>query len=293
MSADSDSDLDPESNSDQDEDGEDSTPNRSRLRVSKISVLMNQIFEQIQLLYRFSVLLKRPGLSQRYLRSTNKSQVNPKFSHFSNFDYKHIREKLHQWKGKVKISTEEETAVAVEHLDERDAAELSAETEILCHRLAKANTRRREQLQYWFRHPDTSDMAQAFPESNIPLGKSSGQTSSVAAKSQTSTIKQVEQKTVTGSQALSSATSRRSFSTVAVSDLHGNQNKTRAPTIYAQSTVGNKPSNRVPNVPKTPKEGLTFKCPYCNSNLDSKELADRTSWKYVHSNVVTVLWEND
>jgi hypothetical protein len=287
MSADSGSDLDSEFDSDQDELRSHPVPNRSRPRVPKISVLVNHVFEQIQLLYNMSMLLNRPGLSGRYLRSTNKKERKSELAHFAEFDYEHIREKLHQWKCKFKVITDEEgkqeTVTTAEDLEERKTRKRSAldQTEILCRRLAKANTRRREQLQYWIHYPDRPDVVRSWdfnPEDTPELGKE-GKVKTVVIKSETSTIKPAEQKTVTGSQNPKSVASKQSFSTVAVSDVFDKETKTRARTIYAQSTVGNKPSNRVPEVPKATKTCLNFRCPYCNLILESRVMADRVGWK--------------
>lgn len=287
MSADSDSDLNSEFESDQDEIRSYHVPNRSRPKVPKISVLVNHVFEQIQLLYNMSILLNRPGLSGRYLRSTSKNEKKSELAHYAEFDYEHIREKLHQWKCKFKVITheegKEETATTAEDLEERKTRKRSAldQTEILCRRLAKANTRRREQLQYWTHYPDRPDVVQSrdFNTDDTPEIGKGGQVKSLAIKSETSTIKPAEQKTVTGSQNRKSVASKQSFSTVAASDVFDKETKTRARTIYAQSTVGNKPSNRVPEVPKATKTCPTFKCPYCNLILESKIMADRVSWK--------------
>ena len=288
MSADSDSDVDSEFDSDQDEIRSHHVPNRSRPRVSKISVLMNHVFEQIQLLYNLSMLLNRPGLSGRYLRSTSKHRDNSELAHFTEFDYKHIREKLHQWKCKFKVISDEEgkeeAVTTAEDLEEREARKPSAsdQTDILCRRLAKANTRRREQLLYWIYHPDRPDIVRSLdlnPDVTPELSKVLGKVKNVTMKSETSTIKPAEQKTVAGSQNLKSVASEHSFSIIAASDVFDKETKTRARTIYAQSTMGNKPSNRVPEVPKAAKTFPAFRCPYCHLMLESRVMADRVSWK--------------
>jgi hypothetical protein len=286
MSADSD--LDSGLDSDEDEIRSHRVSNCNRPRVPKISVLMDHVFEQIQLLYNLSILLNRPGLSGRYLRSTSENEKGSELAHFAEFDYKHIREKLQQWKCNFKFIPDEEgkeeAVTTTEDLKERRTMKPSAldQTEILCHRLAKANTRRRQQLKYWIHHPDRSDVVRSrglnsdvIPEPRRALGN----IKSAANKSEMSTIKAKEQETVMGSQDPRSTASKQSFSTVAASDVFDKETKTRTRTIYAQSTVGNKPSNRVPEVPKATKTCPTFRCPYCNLMLESKVMAERVSWK--------------
>lgn len=166
------------------------------------------------------MLLSRPGLSGRYLRSASKNEKSSELAHFAEFDYEHIREKLRQWKGKSKVIMDEEgkeeTVTTAEDLDARKSRKLSAsdQTEILCRRLAKANTRRREQLQYWIHHPDRPDVVRSRDLNSdvIPdLSNALGKVDSVAIKSETATIKKEDQKTVTRSQNTKSVASNQSF----------------------------------------------------------------------------------
>lgn len=290
MTTDSDPDSDSQLDSDRDGDRSNRVPSHRCPRVSKISVILNLAFEQIQLLYRFSLLLDRPGLSGRYLRSINKNREDLKLSHFAEFDYMHICEKIRQWKRKPKAIAdekgEEETATTAEDMKERKLREppASDEMEILCRRLAESNTRRREQFQYWTRFPDRPDVVQSrnitnSSETDPIFAQARAEAKSVATKSQTSTVKPAEQETAMNSRTSKSMTSRQSFSTVAMSDVFNNQTNAAPQTIYAQSPNGNRSSNRVPDVPTAAKMGPTFKCPYCNLTLDSQVMVDRLSWK--------------
>lgn len=207
MSTDSAPDSDSQVDFDSDEHRGGHAPDRRCPRVSKISVLVNLMFEQIQLLYRFSLLLNRPGLSGRYLRSSNMNKENSKLAYFAEFDYKHIREKVRQWKREsgaiAREKGKEETITTAEDMKERNHRDppASDETEVLFRRLAESNTRRREQLQYWFHHPDRPDVVRSrnatdAPEINPTFAQARAEAKSVASKSQISTVKPAEQKTV-------------------------------------------------------------------------------------------------
>lgn len=165
----------------------DSAENSRPSGVSKIPILVKHAFEQIQLLYHMSILLNRPGLSRRYLRSTNKNKENLTLPHFSEFDYMHICEKLQQWKGELKFIMGEEgkkeIATTAEDIKKRKNAvpSPSDQTELLCRRLAISNTKRRDQLQNWANNPDRPDGADAQSSSH-----SQDKAKSTATKCQTS-----------------------------------------------------------------------------------------------------------
>ncbi|RYP54418.1 hypothetical protein DL768_000789 [Monosporascus sp. mg162] len=236
-----DSPYDSESNLSADSDDSGQHNGSDHPRVSKISAIFNHVSEQIGLLYNMSMLLKRPGVSGKYLRSTKTHKQESKLAHFSEFDYEYIREKFHQW-GRLEVisdDTEEEsdtkkacdveaeTSTTIEDIQKRKEVEASASNtiEIMCRRLGKANTRRREQLRYWCDHPDQADTIRAL---NL--------TAEIAPE-------------------------------------------TEHITIYAETTVGNHQSNRVPNVPKETFSDTTFKCPYCQQELQSSTMMDRLNWK--------------
>lgn len=160
MSADSDSDAPPGLEKDDAHPSYLSERDKSRhSRVSKISVIMGHLAEQIKLLYNASMLLTRPGLNGRYLRSGKTDSNDDNLENFEDFDYRHICEKVKQWKRDRKPVTEEEVEMR------KDRGHLGSEpSEILCRRLARGNTRRRQQLRYWSRHPDEPKFAQYMAE---------------------------------------------------------------------------------------------------------------------------------
>ena len=245
-------------------------------RVSKISVLVAHIFEQIRSLYHLSMLLRRPGLGGRYIRSVNKNRETSGVSCFIKFDYDHVSEKVRQWQGLTKSSVaeeEEERVTTEDDIQNRKNAEEATtdEREILCQRLGKANLRRREQLQYWIYNPDR-ETRQASDNIAMPAGVAKPESQSKA-----STVKP---RKMAVSEPAQSTTSKQSFSTVARSAIDDRKTQSGRPrTIYVQSAVGARKQTRAPEVPKASEDGSTFKCPYCHLNLDSKTMQDRQSWK--------------
>ncbi|RYP02653.1 hypothetical protein DL764_005698 [Monosporascus ibericus] len=132
-------------------------------RVPKICLLVQQIIEHIRSLYDLSSLLRRPNIADKYIRSIppkpdpaalGESDTLPLSVGFSSSDESHVLEKVLQWRGLTKsgrsFEFEDENAAAI------GKGLTSARIEDilwLCQRLARANTRRREQLQYWIDRP--------------------------------------------------------------------------------------------------------------------------------------------
>ncbi|EAW17234.1 C2H2 type zinc finger domain protein [Aspergillus fischeri NRRL 181] len=278
VSADSDSDLD-----DYDE--------HQRHRVPKIRLLVQQVLEQVRSLYELSALLRRPKIADKYIRSVNsKSNIAtlsdrdslPLNVCFGSSDEGHIVEKVLQWRGLTKsarcVEFEDEAVAPVGQAVTNDCVE-----DILwfCQRLAGANTRRREQLQYWTDHPydpkeDTATVARlATP--NLAQVHAEQVEEKQEPRSQVSTFKpsnlDVSRK---GS---NSAVSKQSFSTAAVSDIRDTKTDVRPRTVYAPTAIGQGGSNSVPDLPKMEDGKLTFPCPYCGMTLESREMQNRQSWK--------------
>lgn len=158
------------------------------------------------------------------------------------------------------------------------------DTSWLCQRLAQANTRRREQLQYWKVRPyEAGPMANAVESAPEPGRDEAGLMANVMepapkpGRGEASTIKlgqtsrsQTTQQTVF---------TRHSFSTAALSDVHNTKTVERPRTIYTPTTVGQDRVNFVPDPPKTDADVTTFHCPYYGMTLDKNEMQERQTWK--------------
>lgn len=235
-----------------------------------------------------SSLLRRPRIADKYIRSVGSkshaaiSDTLPLMGSFSKLDETHIIEKVLQWRGLTKsgqsLSFEYEVPA-----EERNSLATDDVGDILwfCQRLARANTRRREQIQHWADHPYVSKPNKLTSDQLVPVlvklpVKELG--TKEESGSQASTLKQPG---LTFPQAGPKSTmSKQSFSTAAISDVHDTKTNVRPRTVYAPTNVGQGRSNAVPDPPKTDGKA-TFPCPYCGITLESSEMQNRQSWKYV------------
>jgi hypothetical protein len=252
-------------------------------KVSKITWLVQHAFAQIQSLFYLSSLLRHPSFTGRYLRSVNpkdrgdplKQEPSLNFC-FSTSDFKHVCEKVRQWYGLGKsvasMSYELEEPASPDQIQARGGidTELSEDVIGLCQRLANANTRRREQLQYWAEHSDIPMTEIIVPEMK-PASTS---------KYQPSTIKLPYQNHVKQNNDARSSLSKQSFSTVARSAVYETKTQSGRPrTAYAPSAAQHGQASRVPDAPLPPKDILSFLCPYCGMKLDSHDMGERQAWK--------------
>ncbi|KAJ4195585.1 hypothetical protein NW755_001746 [Fusarium falciforme] len=199
---------------------------------------------------------------------------------FSKLDESHAIEKILQWRGLTKsgqsLSCENEPPA-----EERHSLATDEVGNILwyCQRLARANTRRREQLRYWADHPYVSTQDKDTSSQTLPvLVKPPVKASEIKEElgSQASTLKLPSVKFPPAGP--TSTVSKQSFSTAAASDVHDTKTNARPRTVYAPTNVGQGRSNAVPGPPKTDGKA-TFPCPYCGITLDSSEMQRRQSWK--------------
>lgn len=275
-----------DSDSDSNEDGD-----KQLRRVPKICLLVQQVLEQVRSLYELSALLRRPKVADKYIRSVNSKSNTAALGDrdslplrvcFGDFDQDHIVEKILQWRGLTK------SAQCIEFDEEEVARKENWLTghyveDILwfAQRLAGANTRRREQLQYWSEHPydpalDTANISQ-LTTSN-PAQVPTKQTEEK--QNPQSHVPQSKPSNPDPSHGVSKSTiSKQSFSTAAVSDIHDTKTNARPRTVYAPTAIGQSRSNSVPSPPKTEDGKATFPCPYCGMTLESSEMQNRQSWK--------------
>ncbi|CAG7559856.1 unnamed protein product [Fusarium equiseti] len=279
--SDIDSDSEYSSNSSEDSDAL-SEPLSSRQRPPKITVLVAHMQEQITLLYHIDILLRRPRLSGRYLKSTNEHrQASP----MEMYDRAHIKEKQRLWITSFNAENDTEERVQSEDLsakssraqiyetwedeptvsqDEMEAREKSREKEdshSIISRLARANTRRREQLIYWERHPFSKNIEEIASVTNEDLHV------------------RLQDLDMERPKSLTSATTKHSFSDAAKSAFDERKTVSGRPrTMYASSVVTGRQSARVPDVPRAAFEEDQVECPFCHATLDSATMQSRMSW---------------
>jgi hypothetical protein len=257
--------------------------------MPKVRLLVQLILEQIRSLYDLSSLLRRPKITDKFTLPVDSklntatlgdSDALPPSVGFSNLDESHIMEKVLQWR----VLTRSGRNIEYENdifapMGQGEASEWVEDIMWFCQRLARANTTRREQLQYWANNPcdpihDTTNEARLTKTDLTQILTEQGKQQS---RSQASTTKPPDPNLPReGSR---SAESKQSFSTTHVSNLCDTSPNVGPRTVYASTHINQGRSKSVPDLPKTANENVTFPCPYCGMTLDSSEMQNRQSWK--------------
>lgn len=232
---------------------------KPRPRISRFSLVLSHIFEQIGLLYHYSAIFRRPRLQGRYLHSKSDSS-DPAIPHY---EYSHVQQRFREWASNVSAAGGELDETKQSPAPQNPSPEFSFEVGVLCMRFAAANTRRREQLRYWARHPFTEGhdlgMEPSLPKEAAAPAISEG----TSRRSHTTTVK--------------------TFSSIARSDIFETEMQVgQSRTVYSDTTmsdIGSPSSVRVPAVPLIASSEPTFECPFCRMTLDSAAMRDRNTWK--------------
>ena len=216
---------------------------KSSARKTDFQYLVSGIFRHIRSLYKISALLRRPVARDKYIRSVSKDEA---VSFYAPWDQAHLEDKFR-----------------------------GANQSIL-RRLAMANTRRRQQLKFWEKHPAESSEAVKVTGPII----SHKPQSLVGAKDTTRSTNLTVDKRPTLSLGVPSQSTKQSFSTVAKSELNDNETSSGRPqTVYEPSTKGRTSKLRVPDRPKIPFGQISFDCPYCLTKLNVRNVDHRAAWK--------------
>lgn len=247
-------------------------------RIPLIQFLAGQIHDQIQSLYYLSVTMRRPAVVNDCLGSTNKMTAWPLYSFFEEHDLKHVVAKIMQWKGLTKTAVtdapDEEPAAPIDISLTSPLEQLPTDMRILAKRLANANTKRREQLDYWNHHPDVSDVSH---NDNINEGS--------IAEHSAQRLTDQSGKTLTRGPQHSKPISGTGYSDMenttrlSVTGPHDRTESGQGMTIYEPSVAGSTPSACVPDVPQSAHSKPHFGCPYCHQTLKSEPMMARQNWK--------------
>lgn len=272
--------------------------------LANLLVVLNDLSDDIQQLYRLSKLLRRPRLTDRYLRSVSNTQERKALP----IEYIHIREKFNQWYNEENdienVSLEEQECISENAIHIRQATEDSSMNaqDLLCRRLARANEKRREQLRYWAAHPYERPKAQPSSAPIPATVEASGKItqprntpdfSQVPTLPSTNIRQQLQQEMMpkrpqverdADLHSLKPPATAHSFSTVAMSAVFENQPSTlKDPdphrTVYAPTQVGGLGAIRIPDIPSESALRDEFECPYCHMMLISSEMRNRAVWK--------------
>lgn len=252
-------------------------------RRARICLLVEQIQSQIRSLFDVSSLLRRPRVTDKYLRSVSSRPVSSRpcpqpeptkalslsfMAAINTLDERHIIEKVLQWRRRDNTSScafLEEPSTPVRKKQDMAASEVIEDDAWLFQRLAQANTRRREQLEYWKLRPYEAETMHD-EASTIKLGE-------------TSRSQKTKKTALTTTGFSAAALTTTSFSTAAFSDVHNTKTVERARTTYTPTNVGQDRVNFIPDPPKTDVGSSTFPCPYCGIELNKKEMQNRQTWK--------------
>ena len=251
-----------------------SSGNPQRRTEPRICVLVGELVRRVNSLYDLSVSLRIRGAAHKAIQSIQPTPL----------DEAHVAKKITQWRGLTKAtrcigSSKEEVATteAGEPFDVCNIQDISW----FCQRLARANTRRREQLQYWAHHPVDSQKnkltfigspSRHFPETSVePVEEVKESGSHVSGLESTDGVNMGSgQKT---------AVSRQSSLTITVSAVEDTESVAPERTVLSPTSNGNDRSMSVPESPKPEDGSSTFACPYCGMMLDHGEMNNKQSWK--------------
>ena len=146
----------------------------------------------------------------------------------------------------------------------------------LVFRLSLANTRRRQQLQYWKEHHAIP--SQAFLSSSW-AGNSEFLAQEVGALKSTTWASESGQVPAPSLRKPSRA-SHDSFTAIARSDLQDDTSLSEGrDTVHAPSLPEENRSFRIPDIPIIPTDQAFFECSYCHAQLDAVTMTQRGVWK--------------
>jgi len=260
---DEDSSASSESDSADSDDGVNAVRSKARSSTQRILHLLAIIVDHIQSLLQISSLLRRPTISNKYLRSLSKRVNQDSESAILTWDLAHVAEKKRRW-----VNEQKGHCVT----DDQENVPLDM-THYLCKRIAASNVRRREQLAFWQSHP--AERSTIILPNEQPV-----QPKAVIVPGLKPAVPLPKEATLRSETSRPTQGTKESFSTVAKSDLNDAATFSGRPrTEYVASTKGGNYVLRVPDVPKVPEGSPTFKCPYCCTMLDAKSMLQREIWK--------------
>ncbi|KAI4237660.1 MAG: hypothetical protein LQ349_001689 [Xanthoria aureola] len=225
--------------SEQSGDGESGT----RPEENNAQLLISIIFAYIRSLYKLSKSLRRFTVHGDYSLTVSKYADA---SNFASSDQKHIENRFPR------------------------------ALKFLVLRLGLANTRRRQQLQYWEKHhaiPSQDFLSSSWARNSEIIAQEVGALKSTTWASESGQVPAPSLRTP-------SRASHDSFTAIARSDL---QDDTSLPegrdTGYAPSLPEENRSFRIPDIPNIPADQASFECSYCHAQLDAVTMTQRGVWK--------------
>ncbi|TIA29987.1 hypothetical protein D6C78_09876 [Aureobasidium pullulans] len=252
-----------------------SQPEQDNIYGAKAEKGLAAVYGGITSLYRIAALLRRPRITNKYLKSRNRRA--PINLLVSSLDYTRITDKVRFWRGYMtdRVAGDDELGVTENDLQLR--RELGdhqlSDIGFLCQRLTRANTLRREQFDYWTEHPDV-------PESYRFDDTLRSQGTATTPSRDESSKEVLDRSKAAAPRSVFSTSARTTFSSVGHTTLQDDRTKVSRPrTRYAASNVAGSNATRVPGIPRCPPEETDFECPFCHTELDWTKMQDRMVWK--------------
>ena len=243
-------------------------------KLPKLSTVLRATRDDMSSLAQVSLLIRQPGYERRYIHTTRTDDLDPSARIFADLDYRHVKEKFRSWNPRRSNHRDNELSVGPDQTPD-DPQEFSKDQLALIKRLAKANTKRREQLLYWSRHPDRVDRPFDVSQKTVATAVPGAQKSTAAAE----TAKTPPE---ARSDATKTVQTRNTFSIGIGSD----PNATSVASVvssktYEKSILQHGRSNQVPSLPlaKTEQQNTSFMCPYCYEELSESKMRRRREWK--------------
>ncbi|KAJ4987564.1 protein kinase domain-containing protein [Stagonosporopsis vannaccii] len=250
---------------------------------TRLSLAMRYTLEQIYLLYNASALLKRPGLTGRYVRSKNSISDDVKsVQEYFQFDKAYVQEKLLQWHDDWAVQNQEGYRGRISS----STANIDVKEDLVL-RLTMANLKRRRQLRYWLHHADVPETASALAEFEPGVQSRTSTLPPVVDNAVVSTAQDFHNGT---SEAAHTTKSTVSFSTAVVTEVNDLHEQVAEQTEYEESAVGSSKSTPVPPLPQDGFKSARFDCPYSASSAVSihySETDDQEVYEIIRNSGVT------
>jgi hypothetical protein len=236
-------------------------------------------------LLQISLLIRQPGYERKYLHSTGTTNTRSTVAGFADCDLLHVVEKLRSWRQTRKVLDSEEASRAADPMGGMEALEDFSDTQAtLVQRLAKANTRRREQLRYWVKYPDrandlTKEILVGANASASCLTRNKPDVGSEILNSNATALQSTD--LIDRPYRMSeSIKTRDTFSTRIELDVYGKSTATRISHVqYEKSIMGNKRTNQVSRIPRIATEATSFERPCCHGRISVNRMRRREEWK--------------
>lgn len=241
---------------------------------SEVETILKGVTDIIDRLYKLAIKIRNPKTRLATSKAVNFKHIDEEtgidlVQEFAKIDTCHIEELF--WDNRL-IDVQDTEPIFMERRDrERRPRKLIEVDHVLISRLARANTRRRQQFGYWSRHrsKNTQETARALEARELPIGKL-----------QDPRLLSERRTTVAGQSA--GIVSRPSTAThllnPAMITMNDSASTTSLGTVAPNAKIVQDEQVVVPHPPEVLKKSKHFLCPYCFT-LCSQSLLKQEAWR--------------